>query len=497
MTTNSESLNFGQFRVLLRDDGSPWILGRGAMGVTYLAINTSLDCQVALKVIDSSRMVSEEDEKRFTREARTMAALRHKNIATVFHLGKEDGQFFYAMEIIDGENLQEFVSRSGPMPVDAALRVTLQISQALIAADRQHMVHRDVKPANIMIVPDADEDAWPFVKLIDFGVVRPVSAPEGASYATMPGFVGTAQFASPEQIQEHAVDARADIYSLGCTLWYLLVGSPPFEGSLAHVFHQHLNVEPRWFELDHYPKAVVELLGGMLEKHPQRRLGPLEVKREVALLLTDVTLQAPPGAALDRAGLSPRWRTAVLARSRLLMILACTFVLFFMVLRAAWQETPRSERHLKQSPMAKAPTVWEIKDPAEAVPSPGWTYLAAGYPASNYLGSSRRISLARTAVPRLLPPGDTLGWSTVDRAAIRGEIPTFVMGNPFDAPIFLSEVSVFGGDLEVTLESASVRESVAEQKTPARSKGRAEESSPRQEIDRARRNIERTLRKLF
>lgn len=495
MTTNGGRRDFGPFQVQFRDDGSPWVLGRGAMGVTYRAVNTTLNCPVALKVIDSSRAISEEDEKRFAREARVMAALRHKNIASVFHLGREGGQFYYAMEIINGETIQEFVSRAGPMPVDAALRVTSQICQALLAAGRQQLVHRDVKPANIMILLDADEDAWPFVKLIDFGVVRPLSADDGASYATMPGFVGTAQFASPEQIQEHAVDSRADIYSLGCTLWYLLAGSPPFEGSLASVFSQHLNMEPPWAKLGQCPKGVVRLLGEMLKKEPHRRPGPLDVKREVERLLVEGCRpeSRSEGSALSRS--LQRVSAAVLARSRLVMILACALVLLIMLLRPALQgmaELP-SEPRWKQFAVSPRPPVWDTKDSVEVVPPPRWTYLASGYPPSKYLDSNRPISFGRTPIPRLAVPGEPLTF----KPAMGGESLAFQTQNPFDEPILWSGISILGGNPEVEPGDGGPGKTVAVRKSPARGERRTEKLSPREEIDRARRSIARTIRRFF
>ena len=123
------------------------------------------------------------------------------------------------------------MARYGPMPVRAALHVAWQVSKALAAAARQQMVHRDIKPANIMIVADSEEGDWPFVKLIDFGLVRSVLPAHDSDGTTPPRSPGTAQSGSPEQIEEGKMDARSDIYSLGCTLWYLLTGEGPFTGS--------------------------------------------------------------------------------------------------------------------------------------------------------------------------------------------------------------------------------------------------------------------------
>ena len=182
-----DKITFGHYRVLQRDDGSLWELGSGAMGVTYKALDTDLQCPVALKVINSDLMADEVNRNRFLREARAAAGLRHSNIASVYHLGKDEEQFFYAMEFIEGQTTEAYVARSGPMSLRAALRIAWQVSKALVAAARQQLVHRDIKPANIMIVADSEEEDWPFVKLIDFGLVRSVLRSHDSASATRLG----------------------------------------------------------------------------------------------------------------------------------------------------------------------------------------------------------------------------------------------------------------------------------------------------------------------
>ena len=193
MTTKrtGDRITFEHYRVMQRDDGSLWELGTGAMGVTYKALDTDLQCPVALKVINSDRMADEANRNRFLREARAAAGLRHSNVASVYHLAKDEEQFFYAMEFIEGQTAEACVARSGPMSVRAALRIAWQVSKALAAAAKQQLVHRDIKPANIMIVADSEEEDWPSVKLIDFGLVRSVLRAHGSTSATRSGFVGT------------------------------------------------------------------------------------------------------------------------------------------------------------------------------------------------------------------------------------------------------------------------------------------------------------------
>ena len=230
-----ERISFDHYQTLTREDGSPVELGRGAMGITYKAFDTNLRVNVALKVINSKLLESTVAQQRFLREARAAAQLRHPNVASVFHLGTSGKAFYYAMEFVDGETLESFIRREGPVSPAMALRITLQVTRALAAATRHHLVHRDIKPANLMLVKDDDDF---LVKVIDFGLAKSIKHTDDEDLATlsMGGFVGTAHFASPEQLEEKEIDVRSDIYSLGVTLWYMLAGQVPFgEIGRAHV----------------------------------------------------------------------------------------------------------------------------------------------------------------------------------------------------------------------------------------------------------------------
>ena len=253
------------------------------MGITYKAFDVNLCCEVALKVVNAALLDAPNARERFVREARAAAALRHRNVASVYHLGNDGERFFYAMEFIDGETLDALVRRKGPLPVETALLLTEQAARALAAAERQGLVHRDIKPANIMVVHE-DADDHMVVKVIDFGLARPAAGKGGSSgQLTVNGFVGTPQFASPEQLEEQGLDVRADIYSLGVTLWFLLTGHAPFVGSLATICHQHLTTPPPWDRLpEGLPAPVDRLLAHMLEKDPANRpQNAVELRREI------------------------------------------------------------------------------------------------------------------------------------------------------------------------------------------------------------------------
>ncbi len=294
----NETEIFQHYQVLRRDDGSLWELGRGSMGVTYKAFDTDLHCEVALKVILPQILHNEDSKGRFLREARLAARLRHPNIAAIFRLGHtEDETYFYAMEFCEGETLQQIVEKRGPLDLASALAVVLQISRALVLANEHQLVHRDIKPANLILTESPAEG--PTVKVIDFGLAKSYQT-EGSTWASMgtSGFIGTAHFASPEQLENEPVDGRSDIYSLGATLWFLITGKSMFGGSLARIVSQHLSAPAPWAQLEgrNVPPPVRTLLARMLEKKPADRFAnALELKRAV-----EECLAATAGGAIAR-----------------------------------------------------------------------------------------------------------------------------------------------------------------------------------------------------
>ena len=276
-----ESFEFEHYQLLKNPDGSFTELGRGAMGITYKAFDTSLRCNVALKVISGSLLENEKVAERFLREARSAAQLRHRNVASVFHLGKHGNRYFYSMEFIDGETVDALVKRNGPLECLFALDIAQQVASALIAAEKQHLVHRDIKPSNLMLVREGDGEI--LVKVIDFGLARSaVMQSTAAGEITSGGFVGTPYFASPEQLDRQTEDIRSDIYSLGVTLWFMLIGKPTFTGSVASVIAQHLDKQPPFEALAILPAEVVAVLRKMLEKDREKRIQrPLELRNEL------------------------------------------------------------------------------------------------------------------------------------------------------------------------------------------------------------------------
>ena len=284
--TLESGVRFGAYEIDCHADGSLYELGRGAMGVTYRATDTSLQRKVALKIIKTDIAQSSADAReRFMREARAAAAIRHENVATIHQFGMrlETGQYFYAMELIEGETLEQRVRRAGPLDARATVAIAQQVTSALAAAEKRGLVHRDLKPANLMLlnaddveVVGASRHALPTVKLIDFGLAKAIHTQTDPKSLTHDRFVGTPAFASPEQFEHSALDVRSDIYSLGATLWFALTGKTPFSGRTMEEIHrtQKSNALPiEQLKAAHVPSRLRSLLESMLAFEPAARPG--------------------------------------------------------------------------------------------------------------------------------------------------------------------------------------------------------------------------------
>lgn len=286
--------HFGDFETSRREDGSLWELGRGAMGVTYRAQDTLLDRPVALKVVRASVPDQTGNRTRFLHEARRAAALRHPNVASIHQYGvrEADGQPFYAMELVEGETLEERVRRTGSLPAALALEIGLQIARALQAAEERGIIHRDLKPANVMLVHGHEGGMGVFVKVIDFGLAQVASAVADtgrgqALESKPPSFAGTPAYASPEQLAGNiALDSRTDFYALGATLWFLVSGRSLYgQFAFAEIASQQTSGPLPFERLTGAPgekRILAGLLGRLLE--PDRSRRPQNGGELVALL---------------------------------------------------------------------------------------------------------------------------------------------------------------------------------------------------------------------
>ena len=265
----SPDFRLEHYQLVTREDGKPLELGRGAMGVTYKAIDVNLRTVVALKVINSQLLGDESARRRFVREARAAASLRHPNVASVFHLGKSVTSYFYAMEFVEGETLENLIKRSGRLEVKLALEIATQVAAGLGAIHERGLVHRDIKPSNVMVA--MKNGGSTSAKIIDLGLAKVAIEPADAVVSTAGAFIGTPAFASPEQFAGLAVDIRSDLYSLGIVLWNMLTDKVPFTGSVPELMYQHLYKRFPIEQLAAFHGPVVDLIERLLEKDPTKR----------------------------------------------------------------------------------------------------------------------------------------------------------------------------------------------------------------------------------
>jgi serine/threonine protein kinase len=259
-------------------------LGRGGMGVVFLAQNTLMGRDVVLKVIGHQLTERPGVVERFLREIRAVAKLRHPNIVAAYHASRLGDGIVFEMEYVPGLDLARVVKAKGPLPVSVACHFARQAALGLQHAYEQGVVHRDVKPSNLMLSRQAGKSV---VKVLDFGLAKGISDDRVDSALTWEGqALGTPDFIAPEQITDApGADVRADVYSLGATLYYLLTGRPPFEaGSVYDLYQAHISREPAPLTLarPEVPAALAAVVARMMAKSPARRY---QTPGEVALAL--------------------------------------------------------------------------------------------------------------------------------------------------------------------------------------------------------------------
>jgi serine/threonine-protein kinase len=238
------------------------------MAEVYLAEQTTLKRNVAIKVLNPERVTDGSYLKRFQTEAMAAGSLSHPNIIQVLMIGEQDGIQYIAQEYVPGMNLREFVARKGPPELAIALRIMKQAAAALQAAHAAGIVHRDIKPENLMITRRGD------VKVADFGLAQLTQAGERLNLTQDGVTMGTPLYMSPEQVNGSKVDLRTDIYSLGVTSYHMLSGAPPFRGETAvNIAIQHLKEKPEPLEKirGDLPPLLCRIVHKMLAKEPERR----------------------------------------------------------------------------------------------------------------------------------------------------------------------------------------------------------------------------------
>ncbi len=335
-------------------------IGHGGMGVVWKAHDPDLSRTVAIKVLAAHLAQSRTARQRFQREARAAAAISHPHVLTIHHVDEHNQTPFLVMEYVSGGSLKEYVAARGKLNPVQAIQLSCQIAQGLAAAHAQGVIHRDVKPGNVML-----HEGGVRVRLADFGLAR--VAFDNSELTSHDQAVGTPAYMAPEQLRGDRIDARADLFSLGCVMHYMLVGHSPFQGrTQAETIHKILGEAPRpLLEIDPtMPPALAEIVDRLLRKDPDERYqSAFEVAAVLERYLTLLN-QAPtdeiasilarPGLARSRgdgrtAGPSRRRRllvtvSAVSGLATLAVILTTTALLVVMPLQ--WLER-RVSRNLK------------------------------------------------------------------------------------------------------------------------------------------------------
>jgi serine/threonine-protein kinase len=391
----------GRFTILAR-------LGAGSMGTVYRARQAPMGREIALKILRSDRSFDEGSRARFLREARANSLLTSPHTVTVFDFGQtEEGEFFLAMELLEGESLGQRIRRLGRVDVDATLEMARQALRSLSEAHAKGIVHRDLKPDNLFFARVSTKDGYEeIVKVLDFGIAKMLNGDDEAMspVETQAGTVfGTPRYMSPEQAQGKPLDPRTDLYSLGVILYHMLSGRPPFadEDAIVVMAH-HIKTAPppiRAIAPDAgVPREVDALVQRALSKDPAARFESAEAMAvELARVRERLPLDA--GAVLVSGG-APRGRSVPAAR--LAAALGAGAALALIAGAALWAAAPASSR---PAPAAGPPAT--ALPPPVALPQPSPSAAASPGPVPGAPSADPEpitITVPASALPRSAPP---------------------------------------------------------------------------------------------
>jgi hypothetical protein len=307
--------------------------GGGGMGAVFRARDVTLHREVAIKVLSRDQATDQETLKRFRNEAQSAARLDHQNIARVYYVGEDRGLNYIVFEYVEGLNVRQLVDRQGPLSLEQAISYVKQVADALAHASTRDVVHRDIKPSNIVITSQGQ------AKLVDMGLARFQGMQPGGDLTASGVTLGTFDYISPEQARDpRTADVRSDIYSLGCTLYFMLTGRPPFpEGTVLQKLLQHNSddpIDPREFN-PNLPAAITALMRKMLAKDPARRYQtPAELIADLMHFAEQFGLNRVGGSSAEWAAAAPSGWTATRHLTWIIPA-ACLFVAF--VALEAWE----------------------------------------------------------------------------------------------------------------------------------------------------------------
>jgi TolB-like protein/Tfp pilus assembly protein PilF len=438
---DEDNATIGRYRVARR-------LGRGGMGVVYLAHDPRLDRSVALKLLPPYLSADAEAARRLTEEAKAASALDHPHIITIYEIGETaDERLFLAMAFYEGETLRERITR-GPLPVEEAIGLAVQVAEGLAAAHRKGIVHRDVKPENLLVTADG------VLKILDFGLAK-----VGGQAHTRPGVTpGTAAYMSPEQTRGAPVDPRTDLWSLGVVIYEMLAGQRPFRGEGAALVHGIRHDEPAPLrqlrpELPTGPARVVERC---LAKDPAARYP------DAGALLVDLR-------SVQTGGVIGRGRGRPARRYFGLAVLSVLLMIGGLYLRGRAAE---EDRAADAADVARAESRLAVLPLSDLSPDPDAAYFADGLTEELIARLSKLGGLHVIARASVMPYRDTdrraaeIGRELDVRAILRGSVRK--AGDQVRVSVQLidaeREVPLWSGDYDAKVEDvAAVQRQIAEQ----------------------------------
>jgi len=285
------------------------LLGQGGMGAVYEGVDMALSRRAAIKVLAESVNRDPDAVKRFQREARAVALVSHPNIAQIYRVGMFGSLHYYAMEFVEGKSLDQMIVEQGRVSGPKCFNLMVQAIQALKAAADRGIIHRDVKPANLMVTTNG------LCKIVDFGIAKVTDDSE--SFRTMTGTImGTPSYMSPEQCKGQAVDFKSDMYSLGCTFFHALTGRPPFSADTAYaIMTKQISTPVPVIPaiVAHVPERFCNIIYSMMEKNPDNRyqsyehlLSVLEAAREGHASVFTARVMAPEPTPAELAAAARR-----------------------------------------------------------------------------------------------------------------------------------------------------------------------------------------------
>jgi eukaryotic-like serine/threonine-protein kinase len=394
------------------------LLGEGAMGIVWKAYDTVLRRYVALKLLSSSFRKTKDMQERFLREARAAGAIQHANIVTVYDLGEAEGQLYIAMELVEGRDLSDMIALRDPLALERKLDITIEVLAGLHFAHQRGVIHRDVKPSNVRVMPDGR------IKIMDFGIARLQKADATGSGA----IVGTPTYMAPEQITNGAITPATDVFSVGCLLYELLCYQRPFEAESVHgVLYQVLTTEPRPLRTvaPSIPAALERVVAKAMNKVPHERyesagqmMSTLQQIR-AALSGADEEATQPLGrwTPLPRPILKLIMPTSMKAR---LAVLGALAAVVGLLLYAPGQQAPNETGALTAPPPAPGGALAAPQPPPPANTAP--VSLVVSSRRDSALAARNRAVAAgaeKNSVPSLLLAQTMLEAS--DRALQRGD----------------------------------------------------------------------------